>query len=182
MGKAQGRFEGVPYAADVPGDLVQIGVIPLVACPDGVTRVVLVTSRGSGRWTIPKGNPISGLSAHKSAAREAFEEAGLVGKTAKKPLGSYRFWKRREDHWTLAAVDVHVMRVDERKAAFKEAGERSTGLFTLDEAAGLVVEPGLKTLLGTPGLAKRGGKKGRAKDKGGGGKRKSADKTKAQSV
>jgi ADP-ribose pyrophosphatase YjhB (NUDIX family) len=171
MGKVQGRFEGTPFAEDGGAELVQLGVVPLVACPDGVTRVVLVTSRGSGRWTIPKGNPIAGLPPHKSAAREALEEAGLIGKTAKKPLGSYRFWKRREDHWTLASVDVHLMRVEERRAIFKEAAERSTGLFTIAEASALVVEPGLKTLIEAAGLvdAARGEKrrgKGRGKGQG----------------
>jgi len=75
MGKTQGRFDGLPIATDASADLQQLGTIPFVTEEDGGIRIVLVTTRGSGRWTIPKGNPIAGLAPHKAAAREALEEA-----------------------------------------------------------------------------------------------------------
>lgn len=168
MGKTQGRFEGLPIATDASADLQQLGTIPLVTDEAGALRIVLVTTRGSGRWTIPKGNPVPGLAPHKAAAREALEEAGLIGKARKKPIGSYAFWKRREDHWSLASVSVHVMKVEERLASFKESAERSVGLFTPEEAAQAVFEPGLKTLIAAAAAAAvaKGGKKGKRKGKG----------------
>jgi ADP-ribose pyrophosphatase YjhB (NUDIX family) len=147
MGKRQGHFEGLPVAAEASVDLLQLGTIPFRIEDDGRPVFFLVTTRGSGRWTIPKGNPIAGLPPHKAAAREAREEAGLVGKARKKPLGSYRFWKRREDHWVLASVSVHLMKVEDRLADFKESAERSVGLFSPEDAALAVVEPGLKSLM-----------------------------------
>ena len=56
--------------------LQQVGALPFRRVPTGV-QVLLVTSRGTKRWVIPKGNPIKGLKAHKAAAQEAFEEAGV---------------------------------------------------------------------------------------------------------
>ena len=46
---------------------------------DGPTEILLVTSRGTGRWVVPKGNPLTGLDRHASAAVEAEEEAGVIG-------------------------------------------------------------------------------------------------------
>jgi 8-oxo-dGTP pyrophosphatase MutT (NUDIX family) len=58
-------------------------------------RVLLVTSRGTGRWVIPKGNIDAGLSPHAAAALEAQEEAGVRGALCPIALGSYRYRKRR---------------------------------------------------------------------------------------
>ncbi len=155
-------MEGLPLAADDAADLVQVGALPLLRGEDGLLRVVLVTTRGSGRWTIPKGNPIAGLAPHKAAAREAREEAGLLGKASKKLLGRYMFWKRREDHWELASVDVYRFKVESRLETFKEQAERAVGVFTPEEAARLVLEPGLTSLIAAVGAGKDGkGKKKR---------------------
>ena len=81
--------------ADKKTELKQYGVLPLVKGSDGLWRVILITSRDSGRWTIPKGNPIKGLKPHECAAQEAEEEAGLVGSVDKEPIGQYEFFKRR---------------------------------------------------------------------------------------
>jgi ADP-ribose pyrophosphatase YjhB (NUDIX family) len=40
--------------------------------------VLLVTSRETGRWIIPKGGPIKGFKPAKTAAREAYEDAGAL--------------------------------------------------------------------------------------------------------
>ena len=60
----------------------QIAVLPYRfggADKDGPTEILLVTSRGTGRWVVPKGNPLTGLDRHTSAAVEAEEEAGVIG-------------------------------------------------------------------------------------------------------
>ena len=55
---------------------------------------MLVTSRGTGRWIIPKGWPMKRKAPHAAAAREALEEAGVVGEVQSSPLGSYSYEKR----------------------------------------------------------------------------------------
>ena len=40
-------------------------------------EIFLITSRRTKRWIIPKGWPIKGLKPAKTAARGAFEEAGV---------------------------------------------------------------------------------------------------------
>jgi uncharacterized protein len=57
---------------------------------DGPTEILLVTSRGTGRWVIPKGNPLTGLDRHASAAIEAEEEAGVLGAVCPTSIGSAR--------------------------------------------------------------------------------------------
>ena len=52
---------------------------------------MLVTSRETRRWIIPKGWPIAGAKPHASAAREALEEAGVVGRADAKAIGAYRY-------------------------------------------------------------------------------------------
>ncbi len=56
-------------------------------------EILLVTSRETGRWVIPKGWPMKGKSGSEAAAREAFEEAGVVGEIAPEPLGAYGYVK-----------------------------------------------------------------------------------------
>jgi 8-oxo-dGTP pyrophosphatase MutT (NUDIX family) len=58
------------------------------------TEVMLVTSREARRWIIPKGWPQKGKAPHRSAAREAFEEAGIVGTVGRRPIGSFAYKKR----------------------------------------------------------------------------------------
>src|SRR5262249_16821938 len=55
---------------------------------------MLVTSRETRRWIIPKGWPKRGKSPHRSAAREAFEEAGVLGAVGRRPVGSFSYAKR----------------------------------------------------------------------------------------
>jgi 8-oxo-dGTP pyrophosphatase MutT (NUDIX family) len=58
------------------------------------TEVLLVTSRDTRRWIIPKGWPQKGKAPHRAAAREAFEEAGVVGAVGRRPVGSFAYEKR----------------------------------------------------------------------------------------
>jgi 8-oxo-dGTP pyrophosphatase MutT (NUDIX family) len=107
-------------------------------------RILLITSRETGRWVIPKGWPMGGLKPQEAAAVEAAEEAGLVGEITAKPLGSYRYMKRLKHDKTMAIqVIVFPFRVDERTAEFKEQGQRTERWCRWQEAAGLVAEPSL---------------------------------------
>ena len=128
-------------------DIKQIGAIPVIRDVQGQLAVVLVTTRGSGRWTIPKGNRMAGLPDYRAAETEALEEAGLVGVISEKPLGRYQFWKRQDAHWALADVTVFVLSVNEQVETFKEKGQRDIRAFSFEDAAETVYEPGLSALI-----------------------------------
>ncbi|MEN3749398.1 DUF47 family protein [Sphingomonas sp. HF-S3] len=115
---------------------------------DAPVRVLLVTSRESKRWVIPKGNPMSGLSPHAAAAVEAEEEAGVEGLVCPTPIGSYRYRKRRNNGASLMVdVDVFPLAVNREFPAWKEQSERERRWFPLHEAADAVDEPDLRDLI-----------------------------------
>jgi len=72
----------------------QIGALPFRFDDEGGLRVLLITSRESRRWVIPKGWPVRGLKPHRAAEREAYEEAGLEGRVGKSAIGTYAYEKR----------------------------------------------------------------------------------------
>src|ERR1700694_452953 len=72
---------------------IQYAALPYRAKGKSELEIMLVTSRGSRRWIIPKGWPKRGIPPHDTAATEAFEEAGVVGKVSKRPIGSYPYDK-----------------------------------------------------------------------------------------
>ena len=128
-------------------DLAQVAALPLTVGDDGVTRVLLLTSRETKRWIIPKFWPMKGRKPGEAAAQEAREEAGLVGRPSKKPIGSYTYFKRREAHFDLCRVDVYLLTLDKQLKTWREKGQRKAQWFTLEEAAELVEETGLVALL-----------------------------------
>ncbi len=138
----------LPEVADIaPSTLKQIGALPVSRDRNGQWTVTLITTRDSGRWSIPKGNPIKKLSKAKAAALEAIEEGGLIGTMSKRPIGSYLFWKRRSGHWELADVAVYLLTIETRATEFKEKGLRQIQDFSFEDAEDAIVEPGLKTLI-----------------------------------
>jgi len=121
-------------------------------------QVQLITSRGTGRWVIPKGWPMKGLMAHEAAAVEAAEEAGLKGAIADRPIGSYAYVKALKPEQQLnVQVIVFPLRVDGQIEAFKEASERTARWFSFKEAARLVAEPSLRRIILDFGKSQGGG-------------------------
>ena len=115
--------------------------------------ILLVTSRDTGRWVLPKGNIMLGIAPHRAAAREAEEEAGVRGTIARKPLGRfpYRKW-RSAKRFDMAKVDVFALKVIKERASWKEQAQRQRRWFTRDEAAAMVDEPELRALILTAKL------------------------------
>src|SRR5690606_4821481 len=74
----------------------QYAALPWRVGRHGGIEILLVTSRQRGRWIVPKGWQATGLSPSRSAAREAFEEAGVIGPIGPDPIGSYRYAKLLE--------------------------------------------------------------------------------------
>jgi 8-oxo-dGTP pyrophosphatase MutT (NUDIX family) len=68
---------------------VQYGALPYRFTAEAALEILLVTTRQTRRWIIPKGWPIKSLRPPKSAAREAFEEAGVTGRIGMKLVGTF---------------------------------------------------------------------------------------------
>jgi 8-oxo-dGTP pyrophosphatase MutT (NUDIX family) len=111
-------------------------------------EVMLITSRDTGRWVIPKGWPSEREAAWDCAAREAREEAGLVGEIHKRPVGSYHYKKLLDDGLPVwCTVEVFALAVAERLESWPEQGQRVGRWFSLDDAANAVDEPELGALI-----------------------------------
>lgn len=116
----------------------------------GHVQLLLITSRDTGRWVIPKGWPISGLTDAGAAAREAWEEAGVTGATSEDCLGVFSYDKRLSATRTVpCAVAVYGLRVAALARRFPERHERRRKWFALEKATRRVAEPELRSLMTT---------------------------------
>lgn len=130
-------------------DHVQFAALPFHYEKDGRPRVMLLTSRETKRWVIPKGWPMHGRKPHEVAAQEAFEEAGLLGTIVdKRPVGSYCYAKQiSADHSVLCEVSVFLFLVERQRDDWPEKAQRETQWFDPLEASALVDEGGLAEIL-----------------------------------
>lgn len=127
---------------------IQYGALPF-RFAEGSLEILLATSRETRRWIIPKGWPMKGKSPHRTAEREAFEEAGLVGKIQHRPIGSYRYEKKMKDGaFVECEVEVFPLKVNTQRRRWPEYEQRETRWFAPSEAAASVQEPELATLIG----------------------------------
>jgi 8-oxo-dGTP pyrophosphatase MutT (NUDIX family) len=109
---------------------------------------MLVTSRETRRWIIPKGWPHKGKAPHHSAAREAFEEAGIVGAVARHPVGSFAYRKRlRSGRVVVCEVHVFPLRVRGQTKQWPERRQREVKWLSAQEAAEKVREPKLRAII-----------------------------------
>jgi 8-oxo-dGTP pyrophosphatase MutT (NUDIX family) len=128
--------------------LIQYGVVPVRRGAGGAIEVMLITSRETKRWVVPRGNPIAGKSPAESAAQEALEEAGISGPIEPEPLGCYRYDKRRRDGSSVAAeVVLFRMSVLEIAEQWPEMRQRERRWFAVEEAAVAVHESELACLI-----------------------------------
>jgi len=127
---------------------IQYAALPFRLAEDGELRVMLITSRQTRRWIIPKGWPIAKLNPPEVAAREAFEEAGLVGEVGRKAVTAFHYRKQvRGDKFRRCVVKVFPLRVKRELDEWPEMAERERQWFSLAEAALLVTEGGLAEFL-----------------------------------
>lgn len=133
--------------------LTQVAAIPVRRLGDGTWQVMLVTSRESQRWVVPKGWPWVNLPDHEAAAEEAWEEAGIRGVVHDTPLGTFAYEKRRADKVLVpVTVVAYLLVVQEEENDWPERHERRRAWFSPDDAAAAVAESDLKSIL--RGLAK----------------------------
>jgi 8-oxo-dGTP pyrophosphatase MutT (NUDIX family) len=109
--------------------------------------VLIATSRETGRFIIPKGWAEKGKKGHQVAAKEAKQEAGVLGSISKKPIGAYIYWKRLPDHFELCEVRVFVLKAERQLSVWREKGQRRYGWFLVDDAVDLLDDPAMATLL-----------------------------------
>jgi 8-oxo-dGTP pyrophosphatase MutT (NUDIX family) len=115
---------------------------------EGVIEFLLITTRNTGRWIVPKGWPLTGRTPAECAAQEALEEAGLIGKVATEPVGWFHYDKQRKSGEVVACkVQVYPMEVARQRRSWAEKTVRQTHWCTLDEALSRVGEPGLRQLI-----------------------------------
>jgi 8-oxo-dGTP pyrophosphatase MutT (NUDIX family) len=111
-------------------------------------QILLVTSRETKRWVIPKGWIMADLTDWNAARREAFEEAGAAGRMSKSMLGFYHYDKRMKHGVVFPArVDVYSLEVNELHKSWPERNERRREWFSVEDAAKHVAEPELKHLI-----------------------------------
>ncbi|WP_423794519.1 NUDIX hydrolase [Methylobacterium durans] len=126
----------------------QVAALPFRLGVKGRPEILLVTSRETRRWIIPKGWPMPGRKDHRAAEREAYEEAGLKGQIGKKAVGKYRYDKRLGDGSTVAcAVKVFPLEVSDERKRWPEKKQRRRRWYRPAEAADLVNERDLQKLL-----------------------------------
>jgi 8-oxo-dGTP pyrophosphatase MutT (NUDIX family) len=126
---------------------VQYAALPWRLRNDEV-QILLVTSRRTRRWIIPKGWPMDGIKPTEAAAREAEEEAGVTGVIEKAAVGQYRYMKLLRDGAELPCrVDVFALKVTDESPDWAEMEARERRWCSVIEAAGAVREPQLKMVI-----------------------------------
>ena|SRR5690606_4305795 len=127
---------------------IQVAALPWRQTAEGQVEVLLITSRGTGRWVLPKGwiegqEPLS-----TAAAREAFEEAGVKGRAAQQELGRYLYQKKRDQSVPLRCeVAVIPLEVTDESRKWPESKVRTKRWLPAQEAATLVQEQDLAELI-----------------------------------
>lgn len=129
------------------GSAQQYGALCFRITAESTIEVLLVTTRDTGRWTIPKGWPIKGLAPHEVAEREAWEEAGIKGRAKKRVFGRFVYLKALDNGRKIPAfVEVHLLEARGSKKRFPECKERTLTWLRPAEAAARVNEPELQGL------------------------------------
>jgi 8-oxo-dGTP pyrophosphatase MutT (NUDIX family) len=111
-------------------------------------EILLVTTRRTGRWIVPKGWPVNGCSPGECAAREAMEEAGVLGVIAPKPIGTFPYRKQRKSGESVRCrVEVFPLQVTHQLRKWPEKTVRETCWCTAEDAVARTSDPGLRRVI-----------------------------------
>ena len=125
----------------------QVGALPWRK-RDGAIEILLVTSRATGRWVIPKGGAMPHLVDMNAARQEAFEEAGVVGNMRRKRIGAYTYRKLDlRGPSQLCRVKVFALRVESELKYWPEMAQRRRRWFTVKDAMKRVGERDLRKIM-----------------------------------
>jgi 8-oxo-dGTP pyrophosphatase MutT (NUDIX family) len=115
---------------------------------EGTVEILLITTRNTRRWIVPKGWPLTDRTPGECAAQEALEEAGVLGKVGEKPLGWFSYDKLRKSGEVLhCKVQVYAMEVALQRRSWAEKAARQTRWCSPQEALTHVSEPGLRQII-----------------------------------
>lgn len=143
IGRVRERLHALTWAAHRQ----QYAALPWRRGKDGI-EILLITSRETRRWVIPKGWPMITLAAHDAAAQEAWEEAGVRGEIGPDPIGVFRYRKRmKSGPPQRCRVDVFPLAVASEAKDWPEKRQRQRRWVPALEAARMVEEPGLRLLI-----------------------------------
>ncbi len=126
----------------------QVAALPLRRTKSGAVEILLVTSRTTGRWIVPKGWTSKRLKDCKAAAREARQEAGVKGKIEPKAIGTYRYVKAELGEAAPIDVAVYLLSVRKQVKRWPEKHQRRRAWFHVLDAARKIAEPELSSLIG----------------------------------
>lgn len=127
---------------------VQVAALPWRRRKNGSIEILLVTSRDTGRWILPKGWPEDEETLAESALREAREEAGISGRIDSESIGAYFYHKRLATGMaTRCEVRVFPVAVTKLYRNWPEKGERARKWVLAEEAARMVNELDLGELI-----------------------------------
>ncbi len=153
---------------DKPGRFIAKPQLQIAALPwrrADKLEILLVTSRETRRWVLPKGWPMKGRKAYAAAAREALEEAGIVGNIAKEPLGAFHYVKRLKNGSTrMCRVDVYPFEVTLERPTWLEKSQRTRRWFSLEDPVAAVDEPELRAMVQAFGMNASGQANSASKD------------------
>jgi len=126
---------------------LQSAALPFRLSKNGKPEVLLVTTGPRGRWGIPKGKAEPYLTFDQNAAKEAFEEAGVIGQVARLSSGKFRTSKRRPgDTERLLEVWVYMLAVERIADDWPEKARRRIKWVRAKAAAKILREPFLSNL------------------------------------
>jgi 8-oxo-dGTP pyrophosphatase MutT (NUDIX family) len=126
----------------------QVAALPWRLADDGGLEILLVTSRTSKHWLLPKGWPIPGKSGLEAALQEAYEEAGIQAKGPDTPLGRYAFIKVLHDATELpCSMAVYAVGSIEELAEWPEKGQRERRWFAQADAVSIAFDFNLSLFL-----------------------------------
>lgn len=130
------------------GTQTQMAALPVQLSSGKEWRILMITSRDTGRWVLPKGWPMRGKNLRQAAEQEALEEAGVLGKVSKEPIGVYHYIKRMDDEADIPCeVILYPMKVTKLLRRWPERNERKRKWFSPKGAAKRVDEDDLKEIL-----------------------------------
>ncbi|TCL09992.1 8-oxo-dGTP pyrophosphatase MutT (NUDIX family) [Shimia isoporae] len=129
------------------GSRIQFAALPY-RLRKGKPEILLITSRGTRQWLLPKGWPMEDIKPHKAAAQEAWEEAGVRGKPSKHCVGIYTYRKSRGAHrGKKFTVLVFPLKVAEKTKSFPERGQRDRKWLSPRKAAKRILMPDLAKIV-----------------------------------
>lgn len=128
-------------------DTRQVAAVPWRST-EGGREILMITSRETRRWVIPKGGRMAGLTDPEAAAQEAMEEAGVRGEIGQSSIGSFRYEKIvRSGDLRRYVVSVYPLQVLIQMGDWPEAHQRERRWMSVDAAAAAVHEPDLAALI-----------------------------------